>query len=48
MIDHEELLKPIRTQIDRVMAAVACLLFLETLITGLVYENLKFSLLIGV
>lgn len=46
-MNHEELLNPIRTQVDRVMVVVAGLLFIETIITGLVYENVHFALLIG-
>jgi len=48
MNDQEDLLTPIRTQVDGVMMITVAVVFLVTVVVGLVYEGLVFSLVVGV
>jgi len=47
MNDQENLLKPIRTRVDGVMMIAVTFLFLVTLVTGLIYQSIIFSLAVG-
>jgi len=48
MDDHEVLLKPMRIQVDKVMMVTLVFLFLVTVVVGLFYGQLGFSLMIGI
>jgi len=48
MNDQEDLLKPIRTRVDGVMMATIAFVFLVTVITGLFYDGLIFTLVVGI
>lgn len=47
MHDQEDLLKPFRTKVDKVMMATDVTLFLVTLVIGFIYAGITFSLLVG-
>ena len=47
MSSQEELLKPFRIKVDRVMMATAVFLFLITLAIGFIYDGLIFSFAVG-
>ena len=48
MSNQEDLLKPIRTQVDGVMMITVAVVFLVTVIVGLIYGGLIFSLTVGI
>ncbi len=48
MNDQEDLLKPIRTRVDGVMMATVAFVFLVTVVVGLVYDGIVFSLAVGI
>ena len=47
MSNHEELLKPFRVKVDRVMMATTVFLFSVTLVIGFIYDGSIFSLAVG-
>ncbi|WP_333872864.1 methyl-accepting chemotaxis protein [Methylobacter sp.] len=47
MNDQEDLLKPIRAQVDGVMMATVAFVFLVTVVVGWVYDGIVLSLVIG-
>lgn len=47
MNDQEDLLKPIRTKVDGVMMITVVTVFLVTVVVGLVYDGIVFSLAVG-
>ncbi|MDP3334699.1 MAG: methyl-accepting chemotaxis protein [Methylococcaceae bacterium] len=48
MNDQEDLLKPIRTKVDGVMMATVTFVFMVTVIVGFIYEEIAFSLTVGI
>ncbi len=48
MTDQEDLLKTIRTRVDGVMMATVAFVFLVTVVVGLVYDGIVFSLAVGI
>ncbi|MCK9395546.1 MAG: methyl-accepting chemotaxis protein [Methylobacter sp.] len=47
MNDQEDLLRPIRTKVDGVMMITVAVVFLVTVVVGLVYDGIVFSLAVG-
>lgn len=48
MNHQEEMLKAIRIRVDRVMMATVAFVFLVTVVVGLIYDGLVFSLAVGI
>ncbi len=48
MNNQEDLLKPIRTRVDGVMMITLAVVFLVTVVVGLIYDGIAFSLIVGI
>ncbi|MGZ5051986.1 MAG: methyl-accepting chemotaxis protein [Methylobacter sp.] len=48
MNHQEDLLKPLRVQVDKVMISTVAVLFLVTVIVGVIYDGVVFSLAVGI